>query len=192
MKQGTTPDSAGVPPRPIGIFLKIWWRFFWRYALLWGALLLGGGWLLNRLSAVVADPGALFRLTLVYSGMVNALASLLVFGYILNRPFKKSSLILSTRKDLPVRSTKWKSWFCYYWRFVVLSFILALCFGGILPVLAQGLGRDPLTALQYSKYVGNLAMIPASWLAFRLLLARKGEKSLLQIHHRNHCLPSKG
>ena len=181
MQVESLPVDEGNQAKGARVFLLVWWRFFWRSALLWAALLLGGGNLLNLLSKFILDSSFLFSVTLIYSGTANVLASFLVFFYILNRPFKKSVAVLSIANGRSVFRMKLKSWFHYYWRFILFSFGLAMLLGALLPIVAHWLGEDPLAFLKYSKYVGNISMIPASLLAFWLLLRRKGGKSLLQI-----------
>ena len=48
------------------LVLYAWWRFFWRYAALFVALLLVGGGLLNLLSLVGFMPQKLFIFALSY------------------------------------------------------------------------------------------------------------------------------
>lgn len=163
------------------IIFRFWWIFFWRYAILFIALSLGGGIILNTFAAVWPDAKSLFLITLCYSSVANAVASLVVFLYILNKHLKNSSLILSTASVEPILKEKLWSWFHYYWRFLLFSFGIAILLGGLLPLIAQWFGQDPISSLKYSKYIGNISMLPASWFAFWLLLRRKGKKQLLRI-----------
>ena len=117
MQVESLPVDEGNQAKGARVFLLVWWRFFWRYAILWAALLLGGGNLLNLLSKFILDSSFLFSVTLIYSGTANVLASFLVFFYILNRPFKKSVAVLSTANGRSVFRTKLKSWFylIFFW-----------------------------------------------------------------------------
>ena len=141
------PSKVSVPGEGVGSWelLGVWWRFFWRYAIVWALLLLGGGCILNFLSGILYDSRLLFILTLIYSSTANAAASLCVFVYILNRHFRRSAVMVSTAAGRPV------------------------------------------AFLKYSKYVGNVSMIPASLFAFQLLMRRKGGKQLLRISTCGGC-----
>ena len=161
--------------------LPVWWRFFWRYAILLIALLLVGGTILNALVWLLPNMTLLYFVTLLYSGLVNICASVVVFFYILNRRFKRSSIILVLNTPEPTFRTKLQSWFHYYWRFLLFSFSLSLLLGGLLPLVARIMGYDPLSVLKYSKYVGNFSMIPASFLAFWLFLRQARRKGIMQI-----------
>ena len=161
--------------------LRVWWSFFWRYSILFILFLLGGGIILNAFAAIWPDAKFLFLITLCYSSVVNAIASLIVLLYILNKHFKNSPLILSTVSVEPTLKEKLWSWFQYYWRFLLFSLGIAILLGGLLPLTAQWFGQDPISSLKYSKYIGNISMLPASLLAFWLLLRRKGKKQLLRI-----------
>lgn len=161
--------------------LRVWWSFFWRYSILFALLLLGGGIVLNTLAAFWPDAQSLFLITLCYSSVANALASLVVFLYILDKHFKNASFILSTASIEPTLKAKLLSWFHYYWRFLLLSCGIAILLGGLLPLITQWFGHDPISSLKYSKYIGNISILPASLLAFWLLLRRKGKKQLLRI-----------
>lgn len=161
--------------------LKIWWRFFWRYAILFTLFLLGGGMILNAFAKVWPDAKLLFFITLCYSSIANAIASLIVLLYILNKQLKNSPLILATVSVKPALRTKIWGWFQYFWRFLLFLLGIALLLGGLLPLIAQWFGYDPISSLKYSKYVGNISMLPASLLAFWILLRRKGGKQLLKI-----------
>ena len=163
------------------IVLRFWWLFFWRYALLFFVFLLFGGLALNELVIIWPDEKFLFLATLCYSSIANAIASLIVLLYILNKHLKNSSLILSTVSVEPTLKEKLWSWFHYYWRFLLFSFGIAMLLGSLLPLIAQWFGQDPISSLKYSKYIGNISMFPASLLAFWLLLRRNGSRQLLRI-----------
>ena len=183
------PSKVSVPGEGVGSWelLGVWWRFFWRYAIVGALLLLGGGCILNFLSGILYDSRLLFILTLIYSSTANAAASLCVFVYILNRHFRRSAVMVSTAAGRPVFRAKLRAWFHYYWRFLLFSFGIALLSGALLPLAARWLGQEPLAFLKYSKYVGNVSMIPASLFAFRLLMRRKGGKQLLRISTCGGC-----
>lgn len=161
--------------------LRVWWSFFWRYAILFTLFLLGGGMVLNAFGSAWPDAKSLFYITLCYSSVANGMASLFVLLYILNKQFKNSPLILATVSAEPALRIKIWSWFQYYWRFLLFSLGIAILLGGLLPLIAQLFGYDPISSLKYSKYIGNISMFPASLLAFWILLRRKGRKQLLQI-----------
>ena len=72
--------------------LPVWWRFFWRYAILFIALLLVGGTILNALVWLLPNMTLLYFVTLLYSGLVNICASVVVFFYRAN--FKKLGFFL--------------------------------------------------------------------------------------------------
>ena len=137
--------------------------------------------ILNAFAAIWPDAKFLFLITLCYSSIANAIASLIVLLYILNKHLKNSPLILSTVSVEPTLKAKLWSWFHYYWRFLLFSLGIAILLGGLLPLIAQWFDQDPISSLKYSKYIGNISMLPASWLAFWLLLRRKGKKQLLRI-----------
>ncbi len=180
------PRTESGSPRAIDGYAVVclWWCFFWRYAVLWTGLLLAGGYFLNLLFRIVGGTGVLFLVTFVYSSLMNAVASFAVFWYILNRPLGKAHICLSIRTGLPVLRGKFWSWFQYYWRFLLFSLGISMFFGALLPVAALWMGQEPLVYLRYSRYVGNLSILPASLLAFLLLLRRKGDKNLLRISSR--------
>ena len=96
--------------------LRVWWSFFWRYSVLFILFLLGGGIILNAFAAIWPDAKFLFLITLCYSSIANAIASLIVLLYILNKHLKNSPLILSTVSVEPTLKAKLWSWFHYYWR----------------------------------------------------------------------------
>ena len=95
--------------------LRVWWSFFWRYSVLFILFLLGGGIILNAFAAIWPDAKFLFLITLCYSSIANAIASLIVLLYILNKHLKNSPLILSTVSVEPTLKAKLWSWFHYYW-----------------------------------------------------------------------------
>ena len=85
--------------------LRVWWSFFWRYSILFILFLLGGGIILNAFAAIWPDAKFLFLITLCYSSIANAIASLIVLLYILNKHLKNSPLILSTVSVEPTLKT---------------------------------------------------------------------------------------
>jgi hypothetical protein len=165
----------------LSLILRIWWSFFWRFALLFTILLLAGGFCLNFLAQHGYDSKYLILLNYAYSTLANAVSSLVVLLFILNRRFGKSAWKLASISQTPSFWNKLFGWFQYYWRFVLFTFALALLLGGTLPFLAQALGRDPVSFLKYSSYVGNISIIPASWLAFSLVLRQQKRKQAFQI-----------
>lgn len=165
------------------VLLQIWWRFFWRYAVLFWAFLLFGGMILNATVWFFPDMTVLYLITLFYSGLINVLASAIIFFYILNRQFKNSALVLSLTCCNISFKEKLQIWFQYYWRFLLFSVSLSLLLGALLPLAARLLGYEPTSALKYSKYIGNFSIIPASFLAFWLFLRRGKRKGILHINN---------
>lgn len=157
------------------LVLYAWWRFFWRYAALFVALLLVGGGLLNLLSLVGFMPQKLFIFALSYGFFANLLATLFTFFYVINRKFKNSPFILSIPNSSSHDFKFYWTWCNYFIRFIFLAFAFAFILGALLPLSAHWLGYDPMQVIKYSKYIGNLAVIPASFLTFLLLMWRKNK-----------------
>lgn len=158
---------------------KVWWRFFWRYAILFAALNLFAGITVNFLGHLL--PNGLYMVMMLSGIFANIIATLLVMFYILNRKFKKSTLILQGKSE---RTNSWNKlwiWFLYFWRFTIIAFTIGFLLGILLPICFQRAGIDPVKTLKYSKYLGNIAVLPASYLAFISLACRKENRQTLRI-----------
>ena len=155
-----------------------WWRFFWRYLLLLALLLLCGGIALNWLSGLLPAK-SLFLLTASWSALVHAGASLTVFLYILNRKFGKSEWKLTIPGDRPGVLKRLWVWFLFYWRFILFSLAISIALGALLPLVVRWAGYDPVSALKYSKYIGNFSVLPASLFSFLFLMCRRERRRRL-------------
>ena len=151
-----------------------WWRFAWRYVLLLALLLLVGGAALNWLGGLFPAK-SLFLLTVFWSALVHAGASLAVFLYILDRRFGKSGWKLTIPGERPGIAKRLWTWFLFYWRFILFSLAVSIGLGALLPLAVYWAGYDPLDALKYSKYIGNFSVLPASLFSFLFLMYR-GER----------------
>jgi len=155
-----------------------WWRFVWRYLLLLALLLLCGGLALNWLGTVFPAK-SLFLLTAFWSALVHAGASLAVFLYVLNRKFGKSEWKLAIPGDRPGIPKRLWVWFLFYWRFILFSVAISIGLGALLPLAARWAGYDPVSALKYSKYIGNFSVLPASLFSFLFLMYRRERRRRL-------------
>jgi len=155
-----------------------WWRFVWRYLLLLVLLLLGGGLILNWLG-MLFPAKSLFLLTVFWSALVHAGASLAVFLYILDRKFGKSGWKLTIPGERPGIAKRLWTWFLFYWRFILFSLAVSIALGALLPLVARWAGCDPVSALKYSKYIGNFSVLPASLLSFLFLMYRREHRRRL-------------
>ena len=111
----------------------------------------------------------------------NIVATLFAMYYCLNRKFKESPLILQGKST---NLSQWKKlwiWFLYFWRFIIIAFAMGFILGALLPLCFQYAGIDPIKALKYSKYLGNIAILPASYLTFISLVCRKEKRQTLRI-----------
>ncbi len=157
----------------------VWWRFFWRYGLFFIALILLSGLLLNLLNPL---PPFWSYMVLLSSGLcANIVASMIGIIYQLNRKFGKSPLILQGRKEAISYFGMFWIWLQYFWRFSVIAVAIAAILGYMLPICFRHAGLDPLKALEYSKYLGNISIPPASFLAFISLICRKEGRQALRI-----------
>ena len=171
--------------------VQIWWRFFWRYAFILAGLLLAGGFLINWLSGIFYHPKIFFLGSFYYGLIANAVVSFFVLKFILGRKVGKSGLVVvpAVLKRNEPEATEHKvsfgrallAWWGYFWRFVLLAFGIGASLGALLVLVGETLGYDSLKLLQYSKYVGNFAVIPASLLVFTLLMWRKEKKRKLDL-----------
>lgn len=151
----------------------VWWRFFWRYAVIFIVLNVVAGATINYFGQYF--PKGLYATTMFYGLCANLLASSLVMFYCLNRKFKKSSIVLQAQNGTNSLAGKLWIWFLYFWRFILLAFAIGFALGAILPVMLKYAGFDPVISLKYAKYMGNIAMLPASWLAFTSMACRRKE-----------------
>lgn len=159
---------------------SVWWRFFWRSALLGIVLLLMGGCLLSLLKEVFYFPRILFIVAILYNLLIISGTSLLVFYYIIGRKFKKSPWILQLTREQSKRKI-WGIWLFYFTRFVLFAFAIAFMGGALLPVVVQWCGYNSAEALKYSKFLGNISVIPASFSSFLLLIWHYKKKNKLII-----------
>lgn len=157
----------------------VWWRFFWRYAIIFVAVNLFGGFTMNYFSHFL--PKGLYMIMFLSGILANIVATLLAMFYCLNRKFKNSSLILQGKTANISCWNKLLVWFLYFWRFIIIAFAVAFALGALLPMCFQYAGIDPVKALKYSKYLGNLVVLPASYLAFISLVCRKEKRQTLKI-----------
>ena len=70
---------------------KVWWRFFWRYAVIFVAVNLFAGLTVNLWGHIL--PKGLYTVMLLSGVLANVVATLLVMFYCLNRKFKKSDFV---------------------------------------------------------------------------------------------------
>ena len=157
----------------------VWWRFFWRYAIIFAAVNLFFGITMNYLGHLL--PKGLYMIMLLFGILANIVATLLVMFYCLDHKFKKSSLIMQGKSATINNWDKLWIWFLYFWRFAIIAFAIGFILGALLPVCFQYAGIDPVKALKYSKYLGNIAVLPASHLAFISLVCRKEKRQTLKI-----------
>lgn len=157
----------------------VWWRFFWRYAVVFISVILFAGIGVNLCKGI--QPHYLYAITLLSGFLANVFSTLLGFFYCLNRKFRKSSLILQGKSEHISPLGRLWIWFLYFWRFSILAIAIAAALGYMLPLCFQYVGIDPVKALKYSKYLGNISMLPASYLAFISLICRKEKRQTLRI-----------
>ena len=155
----------------------VWWRFFWRYAIVFSTFLGLGGLLLNLLHSYnFVLPQGIYFVILFYGFFSNLVASFVVFYYIIGREFKKSPYILALPSSNFKTLAIFLSWGNYFLHFILMAVAISFFLGAIFPFIVKFLGYDPLTFLKYSKYLGNFAILPASFITFLILLWRKNEK----------------
>ena len=157
----------------------VWWRFFWRYAVIFAAVNLFAGLTVNLWGHLL--PKGLYTVMILSGVLANIVATLLAMFYCLNRKFKKSSLIMQGKTANNSNWNKLWIWFLYFWRFAIIAFAIAFILGALLPMCFQYAGVDLVKALKYSKYLGNIAVLPASYLAFISLICRKEKRQTLKI-----------
>ena len=157
----------------------VWWRFFWRYAIIFVAVNLLVGISMNYFGHLL--PKRLYMIMLLSGILANIMATLLVMFYCLDHKSKKSPLILQGKSENINNWNKLWIWFLYFWRFAIIAFAIGFILGALLPVCFQYAGIDPVKALKYSKYLGNIAVLPASYLAFISLICRKEKRQTLKI-----------
>ena len=183
-------SDSNVAPRLNEVVL-IWWRFFWRYAVLLTTLLLLGGLLINQLSKVCYHPQIFFIASLSYGLALNMIISFFVLKFILGRQVGKSGLIVipaCLKQQTPENARAGISfgrvlltWYGYFWRFALFAFGIGFTLGALLGIAGTMLGYNQFSPLIYSKYIGNFAVIPASLLVFVILMWRKEKRRKLEI-----------
>ena len=157
----------------------VWWRFFWRYAVIFITINVLTGLAINFWGHYL--PRGLYAVTMFSGFFANLLATMVSMYYCLNRNFRKSPLILQGKSEKPGPWQKFWIWFLYFWRFAIIAFLIAFALGALLPVCFRYFGLEPVKALKYSKYLGNIAVLPASYLAFISLVCRKEKRQTLRI-----------
>jgi len=158
-----------------------WWRFFWRYILLFACLLLLGGWVADVAVGDSLKSSFLFLLLITYGFLMNILASVIVFFYIVNRRFRKSGWVLALNGERD--GIYCKSWVCFLFlvRFLLLSAGIAFLFGAGAAFLGSLWGNGPEILLKHAKYLGDFALLPASYFSFAFLMLRRNGKCKLVI-----------
>lgn len=164
--------------------IKVWWRFFWRYAIIFVLFLLIGGLIINQLGKANANSSSLYAASLIYGLIANMLVSLLVFKMILGKQRGKSNLILvpaSVKRKAPdARTFKINNfrlvltWWGYFWRFALFAFAVGFTFG----YLNQKYG---ISIFGNAKILGNIAVLPGSLIVFLILMWRKSKRRKLDI-----------
>ncbi len=171
--------------------LTVWWRYFWRYAIAFALLLFLGGYLLNHLRKIYYNPELFFWGSLSYGFLLNIIVSFAIFKFIIGKQVGKSELILvpavvkrnnSDPEQFKVGFFRlFFTWWGYFWRFALFAFAIGFALGATYIVVGGMLGYDTLKLAAYSKYLGNIAVIPASLLVFILLMWRKEKRRKLDI-----------
>lgn len=154
--------------------IVVWWRFFWRYAIIFVFINSLLGCAVNYFGNMF--PKQLYLVLMLAGFFANAIATFASLNYCINRKFKNSSLILSG--GMPLWDKLWM-WFLYFWRFMIIAFVLGFVLGALLPFCFQIMDIDPIKALQFSKFSGTAAIAPSSYLAFMSLIYRKGKLKIL-------------
>ncbi len=153
----------------------VWWHFFWRYAIVFILLNASGGIIINY--GGIFFPAQLYIVAIFFGIFANLAASLLLMIYCFGRKFKGSDLVLHPGSRASGFFPKLWSWFLYFWRFILLAFVIGFALGTVFPIILKWLGVDPIVSLKYSKYLGMVAILPASYLAFLSLSWRRKEKN---------------
>ncbi|MDD5597429.1 MAG: hypothetical protein PHV82_05760 [Victivallaceae bacterium] len=171
--------------------VKVWWKFFWRYAVLLTTMLIANGLIINRLSKTYDYPTFFFLLSISVNLGLNLLVSFLIFNSILGKPLGKSGLVIvpaavkrcnpgaPPAKMNPFRITL--AWWNYFWRFALFAFAIAFTLGALFPIIGEHFGYAPYSLLKYSKYIGNISVVPASLLVFILLMWRSEKRRKLDL-----------
>jgi hypothetical protein len=171
--------------------VKTWWKFFWRYAVLLVAMLVANGLIINQLSKAFDYPSLFYWGGMGISFLLHLLVSFLIFNSILGKQVGKSGLIIVptvVRQRTPDNQQPEVSfprtaltWWNYFWRFALFAFAIAFTLGALLPIVGEYFGYNPYKLLKYSKYIGNISVIPASLLVFMLLMWRKEKRRKLDL-----------
>ena len=157
----------------------VWWRFFWRYTVCFSAIILVVGISVNFCGR--ANPSYIYKVTLLSGLFANVLGTLCSMFFCVNRKFRNSPLVLQGKNtNTSLTGILW-IWFIFFWRFFFLAIAIASILGYMLPICFQYAGFDPLKALKFSKYLGNISTLPASFLAFISMVCRKEKHQTLKI-----------
>jgi hypothetical protein len=171
--------------------VKAWWKFFWRYAILLVVMLVANGLLINQLSKAFDYPSLFFWGSIGGNFLLNLLVSFLIFNSILGKQLGKSNFIIvpavvkRRNPDSPQPEVSFPrtalTWWNYFWRFALFAFAIAFTLGALLPIVGEMLGYNPFELTKYSKYLGNISVMPASLLVFMLLMWRKEKRRKLDL-----------
>jgi hypothetical protein len=147
-------------------------------------MLLIGGVIINYLGKINTSSSLLYMSSLLYGFISNILVSFFVFKMILGKKIGKSNLILipSSLKNKDFNAATFKislmryllTWWGYFWRFALFTFAVGFVFGYI----GQKYGFNIFVN---SKILGNIAVIPGSFIVFILLTWRKHKRRKLEI-----------
>lgn len=171
--------------------VKAWWKFFWRYAILLVVMLVANGLLINQLSKAFDYPSLFFWGSIGGNFLLNIIVSFLIFNSILGKQLGKSNFIIVPsvvkRRDPESQQPEISffraalTWWNYFWRFALFAFAIAFTLGALLPIVGEMFGYNPFELTKYSKYLGNISVIPASLLVFILLMWRKEKRRKLDL-----------
>ena len=180
------PEISTISYPSIKNVISIWWKFFWRYALLFVVMLFINGVIINQVGKFIDSPSLIFWGSIGGNYLVNILVSLFIFHCILGKQLGKSEYILvpSSKKENSTKLSSFQvllTWWSYFWRFSLFAFALAFTIGALLPHIGESLGYNPFTAAKYSKYVGNISVIPASLCVFLILMWRTKKRRKLEL-----------
>ncbi|MFA7232334.1 MAG: hypothetical protein WC071_13765, partial [Victivallaceae bacterium] len=168
--------------------IAVWWRFFWRTALLQIILLVAGGFVINYLSKI--NPALSLLYVYIYHAMVITLIPLLVFWAVFGRKPRKSSLILvpmavkrnsQNPKEMQVGFFRLLlSWWSYIWRYsaLVIFSVIAIKQGLMLAGVNFAQGLFPP---KWQMLCLNTICIPVSLLVFIILMRRKAKRRTFDV-----------
>ena len=125
--------------------VRVWWKFFWRYAVLLSAMLVANGIIINRLAKAFDYPSLFYWGGLYVSFMLHLLVSFLIFNSILGKQVGKSGLVFvpsTVKQRTPENQYPEVSfprtaltWWNYFWRFALFAFAIAFTLGALLPIV---------------------------------------------------------